>query len=140
LDDARFSSHPFHRLAEFMTPMTNREAAHLPEFDALQVGPEALAGMQLWGRGGEALPMEPLGRATGQELRDEVTAVDGRAIPEKHQGAGHLPQQVLEKRDHVVRVESTVLAVAVARALGGDSADRGQLVAGPPRPQDGGVA
>jgi len=47
---------------------------------------------------------------------------------------------VLEKRDHIVRVKSTVLAVEVELALGGDGTDRGQMVAGTPLPQNGGVA
>ena len=44
LDDARFSSHPFHSIAEFTAQMPNCEAAHIPEFDALQVGSEASPG------------------------------------------------------------------------------------------------
>jgi hypothetical protein len=80
LDDSRFSTPPFHSVAEFMAQMPNREAAYIPEFDALQVGPKALSGIQFWGIGGEALPMEPWRRAIGQELSDEVTAVDWRAI------------------------------------------------------------
>jgi hypothetical protein len=48
-----------------MAHMTDRKAAHIPEFDTLQVCPEALAGIQFWGIGGEALHMEPLRRAIG---------------------------------------------------------------------------
>jgi hypothetical protein len=118
LDDSRFSSHPFHSLVESMAQMPNREAAHISEFDALQVGSEALAGIQFSGIGGEALHTEPLRRAIGQELCDEVTAVDRRAISDNHHLARHLPQQVLEKRDHIVRIDSTVLAVEGELALG----------------------
>jgi hypothetical protein len=98
--------------------MPHREATHIPEFDALQMGPEALAGIQLWGIGGEALHMEPLRRAIGEELCNAMTAVDGRAVPDNHHLAGHLPQQVFEKCHHIVRIESTVLAVEVQLALG----------------------
>ena len=80
LDDSRFSTPPFHSVAEFMAQMPNREAAYIPEFDALQVGPEALAGIQFWGIGRKPLYLEPWRRAIGQELSDEVTAVDWRAI------------------------------------------------------------
>jgi len=92
LDDARFSPHPFHRIAEFMVQMPKREAAHIPEFNALQMGPEALAGIQLWGIGGEALHMEPWRRAMGQKLCDEVTTVDWRTIPDNHHLSRHLSQ------------------------------------------------
>jgi hypothetical protein len=37
LDDAWFSSHPFHGIAEFIAQMTDRKAARIPEFDTLQV-------------------------------------------------------------------------------------------------------
>jgi hypothetical protein len=74
-----------------MAQMPDREAAYIPEFDAFQVGPEALAGIQLWGIGGEALHLEPLRRAIGQELGDAMAAVDGRAVPDNHHRAGHLP-------------------------------------------------
>jgi hypothetical protein len=140
LDNSRVSTHPFHRTAEFMAQMPNREAAHIPEFDALQMGPEALAGIQLWGIGGEALHLEPLRRAIGQELCDAMTAMDGRAIPDNHHLAGHLPQQVLEKRDHIVSIERTVLAVEVELALRRDGTDGREVVAGAPVPQDGGLA
>jgi hypothetical protein len=123
-----------------MVQMPNREAAHIPEFNALQMGPKALAGIQLWGIGGEALHMEPLRRTISQELCDQMTAVDRRTIPDKHHLSRHLPQQVLEKSDHIVRVNRTVLAVEVELALRGDGADRGQMVAGTPLPQNGGVA
>jgi hypothetical protein len=53
VDDARLATPSFHRLAEFVAQMPNREAAHIPAFDPLQMGPAALAGVQLWGIGGE---------------------------------------------------------------------------------------
>jgi hypothetical protein len=134
VDDAWCSPHPFHLIAEFMVQMPNREAAHIPEFNALQMGPKALAEIQLWGIGGKALPMEPWHPAMGQELCDEVTTVDGRAIPDHHPLSRHLPQQVLETRDHIVRVNRTVLAAEVELSLGGDGTDRGQMGVGPSLP------
>lgn len=34
LDNAGFSSHPFHGILEFMAQMTDRQAAHIPELDS----------------------------------------------------------------------------------------------------------
>jgi hypothetical protein len=101
-----------------MAQLPNREAAYIPEFDAWQVGPEALAGVQLWGRGGEARHLEPWRRAIGQERGDARPTVDGRAVPAHHHRAGHLAPQGLEQRHHSASVESTVLAVDVPLALG----------------------
>jgi hypothetical protein len=140
LDEARCSTHPLHSIAACMAQRPTREAAHMPEFDPLAMGPEALAGVPRWGIGGEALHLEPWRRAMGQELCEAMTAGDGRAIPDHHDLAGHLPPPELETRDHIVSVESTVLAVAGARALGRDGAERGQLVAGPPLLQPGRLA
>ena len=78
-----------------MTQITDRQAAHMPAFDALEVCPETLAGIQFWGIGGEALHLEPWRRASGQELLDEMAAVDRRAIPHDHQRARHLAEQML---------------------------------------------
>ena len=50
--------------------MPKREAAHIAQFDAFEMGPEALAGIQLWGIGGEAFQMEPVRRAIRQERLD----------------------------------------------------------------------
>jgi hypothetical protein len=94
------------------------DATAVPQLDPLELWPEALARGQLWGLGGEALHMEPWRRAIGQELCDAMTAVDGRAVPDDHHRARHLPPPGLETRDHSVSIESTGLAVAGELALG----------------------
>jgi hypothetical protein len=102
--------------------------------------PEALLRVQLWGIGRQAFQVEALRRAVGQERFDGVAAVDRRAIPDEDHPAGHLPQQVLEKRDHGVSVDGAVLAVEVELALGRDGADSGEMVVGAPLPQNGRLA
>jgi hypothetical protein len=100
-----------------MAQMTDRKAAHIPEFDAFQVCPEALAGIQFWGVGGEALHLEPWRRAIGQELLDEMAVVDRRAIPNDHQRARHLAEQMLQERDDIGGIDGLVLAVEIQLAL-----------------------
>jgi hypothetical protein len=97
--------------------MTDRKAAHMPEFDAFQVCPEALAGIQFWGVGGEALHLEPWRRAIGQGLLDEMAAVDRRAIPNDHQRARHLAEQMLQEREDIGGIDGLVLAVEIPLAL-----------------------
>ena len=120
--------------------MTDRKAAHIPEFDALQVGPETLAGIQFWGIGGEALHMEPLRRAIGQEFLDEIAAVDRRAIPNEHQRARHLAEQMLQKRDDIGGIDGLVLAVKIQLALRRSRTDSREVITRPPLPENGCLA
>ena len=127
--------------------MTNGKAAHIPEFDALQVGPQALVGIEFWGVGGEALHsprhndlLEPWRRAIGQELVDEMAAVDRRAVPNDHQRTRHLAEQMLQERDNVGGIDDLVLAVEIELAPRRDRTDGGQMVTGVPLPQNGGLA
>jgi hypothetical protein len=112
----------------------------MPEFDALQVCPEALAGMQLWGRGGEALHPESRRRAVGQERLEEMAAVDRRAIPHEHQRARHLAEQMLQARDDSGGIDGLVLAVEIELACRRYRTDGREGITRPPLPENGGLA
>ena len=77
LDDSWFAPHPFHRVAQFVSEMRNIEAAHITEFDPFELLPEALARIQFRRIRRQALQVKALRRATGQELLDDTTAVNG---------------------------------------------------------------
>jgi hypothetical protein len=77
------------------------------------VCPEALDRVQLRGISWKPLYLEPLSRAIGQERCDEVTAVNRRPIPEEQQTAGHLAQQVLQKRDDICGIDGLLLAMKI---------------------------
>jgi hypothetical protein len=123
-----------------MAQMTDRQAAHIPEFDALQVCPEALAGVQFRGIGGEALHLEPWRGVIGQELLEEVAAVDRRAIPNDHQRARHLAEQMLQERDDIGGIDGLVLAVAIQLALRRDRTDGREVITRPPLSENWRVA
>jgi hypothetical protein len=123
-----------------MAQMTDRQATHISELDSLQMRPQGLTRIQFRGIGGQALHVKPLRRPSCEKLLDGVTAVDRRAIPDDHHGAGHLAQQVFEKANHVVRIDRAVLAAEVQLALKRDRGKRRQMVAGPSLPQDRGLA
>jgi hypothetical protein len=112
----------------------------MAELDPFELVPKAFTRIQLRGIGRQALEMEALRRPVREKLPDGMTAVDRRAIPNDDHLAGHLAQQVLEKPDHVVSVDSTVLAAEVQLALWRDGTDRREMVAGPPLPHDRGLA
>jgi hypothetical protein len=135
-DDARFSTDASDGVAPFMPQMGNREAAQVPEFNALQVAPETLAWIQLRGIGGEPLEVEAMGGPIGQELLDDAAAMHRGAIPNDAQPARHFAQQVFREGDHICRVEGVILTVEVQLALVRDGTDRRQMLTGPPLPQD----
>src|SRR5215510_10975218 len=79
-----------------------KESRHkeVSPFDALQLGPEPLARVQLRGIGWQALQVQPRRGASGQELLDELTAMNGGAIPEDDPPAGHFTSQACQEGDH----------------------------------------
>ena len=136
LDDTRFATHSLDRGTEFGPQMRQTAAAHIAQFDPLEVGPEAFPRIQLRGIGREALQVEARGCSIDQELSDDIAAVNGRPVPENDHPAGHLAQQVLEKGDNVAGIQRMVLAMKIQLPLGGDGADGGEMIAGPPFLQD----
>jgi hypothetical protein len=104
-----------------------------------QVGPQPLTGIQLGGIGREPLQTDLVGRAVRHKGLDHVAAMNWGAIPDEHQTAGHFPQQILQKGDHILRIERTILAGEIQLALGGHGADGRAMIPGPPLPQDGRV-
>ena len=113
------------------------EATHVAQLDPFELVPEAFVRVQLGGIGREAFQVHPSRGAIGQELLDDVTAVNGGAIPNDHHAAGHLAQQVFKKGHDVGRMEGTLLAVKIHLAFGGYGRDSRQMVSRPPLPQHG---
>jgi hypothetical protein len=77
--------------------MAERQAAHMPELDALPMGPQALARMQLRGLCRQALYVEALRHPIREELLDDVTAMHGGPILHAHQAAGHVRRSCARK-------------------------------------------
>jgi hypothetical protein len=108
------------------------EATDIAQFNPFELLPEPLTRMQLWGIRWQTLQMQPLCGAIRQELLDGVATVDGGTIPDDDHGAGDLSQQVLQKRDDVIRIDRAVLAMEVHLALWRQGADRGEMITRPP--------
>jgi hypothetical protein len=119
--------------------MREIEATHIAQLDPFQVGPQPLTRIQLGSIGREPLQMDSVRRAVRQKGLDHVTAVNWSSIPNDDHATGHLPQQMLQKGDDILRIESTVLAGEIQLALRGDGADRREMITSPPLPQDGRV-
>src|SRR5918992_3581380 len=110
--------------------MRDVDAAHVTPLDPLELWPEALARVQLWGIGWQALQMPSRRRAIGQALFDDVTARDRGASPDDDHPAGHLTPQVLQEGDHIRRVERVVLTLDIPFALRRDGTDGRERLAG----------
>src|SRR5919198_1041780 len=79
--------------------------------------------------------MEAWQRPIRQECLKGMAAVDGRAIPDDHHPARDLPQQMLQG-DHIYRIDGAVLMMKIELALRRDRTEGGDVIAGPPCPQD----
>jgi hypothetical protein len=123
-----------------MSEMGNAQTADIPQLDPFQVAPKPLAGIQLWGIGGEPFEMETLCGSIGQERFDNLTTVNGGTVPDDDHPAWDFTQQVLQEGDHICRVKRAVLAVEIELALRGDGTDGREMITGAPLPQDGRLA
>ena len=124
MDQARFSADSFDSILEFNTQMREIDATHITQLDPFQVGPQPLTRIQLGRIGREPLQMDTVRRAVPQQRLDHVTAVNGGSIPKNDQATGDLPQHMLQKGDHVLRIDRTVLTGEIPLALGRDGTDR----------------
>jgi hypothetical protein len=118
--------------------MADIEAAHVSQFDPLQVRPKALTRIQLWGIGRQVFQVEPPRHGSG--TRGWRGCGAWRPLPDENHAAWDFAQQMLQKSHHVFRVDRLVLAVEIPLALKGYGADDGGMIAAPPLPQDGRVA
>jgi hypothetical protein len=132
--------YPFDRVAQVTPEGRDRAAAHLAQFAPLELLPEACVRVQRRGIGRQALPVKAWRRAGREDLLEGRAAVNRRAIPDAHPPAGALAPQMLANRDDVVRMEGTVLAVAVHLTRRRDRAAGRQLGAGAPLPHNGRLA
>jgi len=66
----------------------------------LEVSPEIFDRIEFWSVGGKEFDMQALALA-GDEVPHQSAAVDGRAIPEDQQFAGHMPQKMSQEINHL---------------------------------------
>ena len=67
--------------------MGDVEAADMAQLHSFQLLPEPLAWVQLWSIGRQALQMQPLRRTMGEEISDDLTAVNRGPVPDDDQAA-----------------------------------------------------
>ncbi len=112
-------------------------AAAVLQLDPLQQVPDALVGIQLGRVARQALQVQPLRRARGEELLDRLAVVDGRAVSDHEQLAADLAQELTEEGDDRWPAEGIWLDVGEEPPVRGEGADRSEVVARERRAQNG---
>jgi len=114
--------------------------ADVAQFDPLEIAPDALVGVQVWGVGWKLLQPDALGAPLGQKIFDRLPAMDRRAIPDDQELTGDLPQKMLEKADDVRTFVRVLLDQQEETAGGRDATDDRQMIAAQRQAQHWGLS
>jgi hypothetical protein len=101
LEQAWFSADPRDGIAQFTPEMGAIDAAQSPQLNPFELRPEALPRIQLRGGGGQAFHVHPLRRTMGQDLLHELAAMHRGPVPDEHDPAWHLTQEVFQAGHHI---------------------------------------
>ena len=104
-------------------------AAHVPQFDAFEIGPDALVRVEIGCVAWQLLQLEPFGSTLSQEVFDRLTAMDRRPIPEHQELAGQVSQEVAQEQHHIWTAEGVILDLQQQAPTRRDAADDRQMVA-----------
>jgi hypothetical protein len=105
-------------------------AAHVAQFDILQVRPDALVGVQFGSVARQLLEAQTFGCTLGQEVFDGLTAMNWRTVPDHQQLARNASQQMLEETHDLGTAERVVLDAQQQLATRGNATDDRQMVTG----------
>lgn len=115
-------------------------AANVAQFDPLEVVPDALVRIEVWGVAGELLQADAVGSTLGQEVLDRLATMDGSTIPDDQELAGNMSEQVLEEADDIRTLVRVVLHAHEQLTGRRDATDHGQMIAAQWETEDGCLA
>jgi len=115
--------------AEVTSEMGEILAADVAQFDALEVVPDALVGVEVRGVAGELFQADTASTALGQEVLDRLAAMDRSAVPDDQELAGDVAQEVLEEAHDIRALVGVVLHQHEQAPRRRDAADDGQVIA-----------
>src|SRR5215831_14654286 len=93
------------RTAELALELGDVVTASVAQLDPLPVAPDPLIRVHVRRVAGEGLEGEAPGRAPGQEILDDLAAMDRGAVPDDQELAREVAQQVPEEAHHVRALE-----------------------------------
>ena len=135
-DDVTFVPQPLFGQAEFARELGHVTATHIFEFDSLEQIPDTLIRVEFWRVAWQLLQVQALGRSTRQEGFDRLPPMNRHSIPNDQELAFDLPQQQAEEPNDIFAPIGAVLHLHEQPAIGGDAADRGQVISRELHPQD----
>lgn len=125
--------------AKLASELAKGRAADVAEFDALEVVPDTLIRIELWGVARQALQLEAAGAAVSEEVFDGLTAMDRRAIPDDQELAGDVAEQVLEEAHDIGACVRPFLHQHQQPIVRRDRADDREMIAAQRQTEDRGV-
>jgi hypothetical protein len=128
------------RQAQFEAQFREIVTADITQFAVLEIVPDSFVRIQFGRVAGELLEVQPRGSPLRQEVAYDLRAVDRGSIPNDQQLAGLVAQQVLQEADDIRTAERTLLHLQEQPSGVGEPADRGQMVMGERRVQQGRLA
>jgi hypothetical protein len=121
---------------ELASQMREILAADVAQLDVLEVGPDALVGVQVRRVAGESLQLEAPGCPLGQEVLDRLATMDRGAVPQDQELAGKVPQQVLQEADDIRALVGLLLHLHQQPPVLGNAADDRQVIAAQRQAED----
>src|SRR3990172_10929108 len=111
----------------------------VPQFDPLQVSPDALVGVHIGGIAGQGFEVDPPGASLGQEVPHGLAAMDRRAVPDHQQLSGDLAQQVSQEAHDVRALKGAGQGAEEQAPIRRQAADGREVVVGQGNSQDRGL-
>jgi hypothetical protein len=126
--------------AKVSSEMGEGLAADVAQLDMLEIGPDPLIGIEVWGVAGELLQADALGTALSQEVLDRLATVDRCAVPDDQEFARDVVEQVLEEADDVRALIRLLLHEHQQPTGWGDATDDRQVISTQGQSEDGCLA
>lgn len=128
-DNSELMTDAGHCPSELVAEFAERVTADIGQFPVLQMLPEPLVGIELRRVGGQGLQAQALRRPLGQEVLDDLSAVDGRAVPDHQQLTRQVAQQVPKEADDIRATQGPLLHLQENPPGWGSRADSRQTIA-----------
>ncbi len=114
---------------EFPAQLVEVATATVLQLAALEQVPDPFIGIKFGRIRRQPFEMQARRRPRREEVFDGLAAVDGRAIPDHEQLAAHLAQQLPQEGNDRRAAIRRLLEVGKEATIGGEGADRREMVA-----------
>jgi hypothetical protein len=138
-NDLSFVPQAADRQPELRAQVPQAVAAAVAQLDVLELLPDAFLRIEVGRIARQAIQPQPRRGPRGQEILDNLAAVNRRAVPDDQELARDLPQQVAQKADDAGTPEGDGLDHMEQPPFGSNATDDREMIAGQGNPQHRGV-